>query len=296
MKKVLALVMVTLMSLGLMACGSKNKSKETNIATNKKGEDARIIVGSMSVAEMLAKLDVKIVGRPTTQYDISDKVKPVPEIGLPMNPDLERIKALKPDIYVTSGALEEMIGDRLKENKINTEFCNLDSYDSVKDTIKQLSEKFNKKENGEKLLKEINEKEVQILKGIDKNKKVKVMILFGAPGHFMLSTKNSFAGSLIEKLGAENIANKVNIKGQYVPFSLETALKENPDIIFRMYHGYIDEAKKQVNEEFKTNAQWQKFKAVKENKIYDLNPKYFGVTGDIKIVESLQKMKDYLYK
>lgn len=296
MKKVLALVMVTLMSLGLMACGSKNKSKETNIATNKKGEDARIIVGSMSVAEMLAKLDVKIVGRPTTQYDISDKVKPVPEIGLPMNPDLERIKALKPDIYVTSGALEEMIGDRLKENKINTEFCNLDSYDSVKDTIKQLSEKFNKKENGEKLLKEINEKEVQILKGIDKNKKVKVMILFGAPGHFMLSTKNSFAGSLIEKLGAENIANKANIKGQYVPFSLETALKENPDIIFRMYHGYIDEAKKQVNEEFKTNAQWQKFKAVKENKIYDLNPKYFGVTGDIKIVESLQKMKDYLYK
>lgn len=296
MKKVLALVMVTVMSLGLMACGSKNKSKETTASTNKKGEDVRIIAGSMSIAEMLAKLDVKIVGRPTTQYDISDKVKPVPEIGLPMNPDLERIKALKPDVYVTSGALEEMIGDRLKENKVNTDFCNLDSYDSVKESIKHLSEKFNKKENGEKLLKEINEKEAQVLKGIDKNKKVKVMILFGAPGHFMLSTKNSFAGSLIEKLGAENIANKANLKGQYVPFSLETALKENPDIIFRMYHGYIDEAKKQVNEEFKTNPQWQKFKAVKENKIYDLDPKYFGVTGDIKIVESLQKMKDYLYK
>lgn len=54
--------------------------------------------------------------------------------------------------------------------------------------------------------------------------------------------------------------------------------------------------KNQVNKEFKTNPQWQKFKAVKENKIYDLDPKYFGVTGDINIVESLQKMKDYLYK
>ncbi|KOC34041.1 heme ABC transporter substrate-binding protein IsdE [Clostridium botulinum] len=294
-KKVLSLLMITVISFGLVACGSKNSTKQTSAAETKI-EDTRIIAGSMAVAEMLAKLDIKIVGRPTTQYDISDKVKQVPEIGLPMNPDLERIKALKSTVYVTSGALEEMIGDRLKENKINTIFCNLDSYDAVKDTIKSISEKFNKKENGEKLIKEINNKETKILKDVNKNKKVKVMILFGAPGHFMLSTKNSFAGSLIEKLGGENIANKANLKGQYVPFSLETALKENPDIIFRMYHGYIDEAKKQVNEEFKTNPQWKQFKAVKENKIYDLDPKYFGVTGDIKIADSLEKMKDYLYK
>lgn len=294
-KKVLSLIMVAMISIGLIACGSKKNTKDVS-ATNVKLEDKRIVAGSMSIAEMLAKLDIKIVGRPTTQYDISDKVKQVPEIGLPMNPDLERIKALKPDVYITSGALEEMLGERLKENKVNTMFCDLDSYDSVKNTIKTLANKFNQKENGETLLKEINEKENEILKGIDKDKKVKVMILFGAPGHFMLSTKNSFAGSLLEKLGAENIANKANIKGQYVPFSLESALKENPDIIFRMYHGYIDEAKKQANEEFKNNPQWHEFKAVKENKIYDLDPKFFGVTGDIKIIDSLQKMKNYLYK
>ncbi|SHE98471.1 heme ABC transporter substrate-binding protein IsdE [Clostridium fallax] len=292
MKKVLALIMITIMSFGLVACGNNNnKPKE-----EKKSENERVIAGSMAMAEMLAKLDVPIVGRPTTQYEISDKVKNVQEIGLPMNPDLETITVLKPDIYVTSGALEEMIGDRLKEGKINTMFCNLDSYDAVKNTIKEVAKKFNKEENGEQLISEINKREEGILDSIDKSKKAKVMILFGAPGHFMLATKNSFAGSLINKLGGENIADKVDTKGLYIPFSLETALNENPDIIFRMYHGYIDEAKKQVNEEFKTNSQWQKFKAVKNNKIYDLDPKYFGVTGDIKISDSLQKMKEYLYE
>ena len=112
----------------------------------------------------------------------------------------------------------------------------------------------------------------------------------------MLASENSFTGSLINKLGGENIVNKANLKGQYVPFSLEAALKENPDVIFRMYHGYIDEAKKQTEKEFETNPQWKKFKAVKENKVYDLDPKFFGVTGDIKIADSLEKMKDYLYK
>lgn len=245
---------------------------------------------------MLSKLDIKMIGRASTQYEISDKIKDLQEIGLPMSPDLEKIKTLTPDVYITSGALQEMIGDKLKESGMETIYANLDSYDSVKDTIKELSKKFGKEENGIKLVKEIEESERQILKEVDTNKKVKVMILFGAPGHFMLASENSFVGSLITKLGAENIASKIKFKGQYVPFSLETALKEDPDVILRMYHGYIDEAKKQVDDEFKNNPQWKNFKAIRENKVYDLDPKYFGVTGDIKQVESLKMMKDYLYK
>ncbi len=248
------------------------------------------------MAEMLSKLDIKMVGRASTQYEISDKIKVLPEVGLPMNPDLEKVKSLKSDVYITSGALEEMIGDKLKASGINTEYCNLDSYDSVKKTILEKSKKYGKEQNGKNLVKEIERKEKEVMKDVDKNKKVKVMILFGAPGHFMLASENSFTGSLINKLGGENIANKANLKGQYVPFSLEAALKENPDVIFRMYHGYIDEAKKQTEKEFETNPQWKKFKAVKENKVYDLDPKFFGVTGDIKIADSLEKMKDYLYK
>lgn len=301
MKKILSVILASVMTISLIGCSSATKEKDKDVKTAMSSSetdksDKRVVAGSMAVAEMLAKLDVKMVGRPTTQYQISDKVKALPAIGLPVNPDLEKIKALRPDVYITSGALQELIENPLKQNKINTLFCNLDSYDAVKQTIKDLSNQFNKQENGEKLLNEITTKENEVLKNIDKNQKPKVMILFGAPGRFMLATKNSFAGSLIEKLGGENIANKANLKGQYVPFSLETALKENPDIIFRMYHGYIDEARKQVDEEFRTNAQWKKFKAIKENKVYDLDPVYFNVTGDIKAADSLAKMKEYLYK
>ena len=299
MKKFLSMVMVGMLTLFMVGCGSntvENKdAKETSTVVDEKS-DVKIIGGSMAVSEMLGKLDVNLIGRPTTQYGISDKLKPLPEIGLPMSPDLEKIRALNPDIYITSGTLREMLGNKLEENGINTVYLNLDSYDDVKKSIKEVGTKFNKEENAEKLINEIEAKEKKVLENVDKNKKVKVMILFGAPGHFMLASKNSFAGSLIEKLGAENIASKIDFKGQYVPFSLETALNENPDVILRMYHGYIDEAKKQADEEFATNPQWKNFKAVQENKVYDLDPEYFGVTGDIKIADSLEKMKDYLYK
>ncbi|RXM58561.1 heme ABC transporter substrate-binding protein IsdE [Clostridium tetani] len=296
MKKILTLIITVLIGVMLTSCGRNSSVNQKEDPSNKKSEDVRIIGGSVAIAEMLSKLDIKMVGRASTQYEISDKIKDLPEIGLPMGPDLEKIKTLSPDVYITSGALQEMIGDKLKESGMETIYANLDSYDSVKDTIKELSKKFGKEENGIKLVKEIEESEKQILKEVDTNKKVKVMILFGAPGHFMLASENSFVGSLITKLGAENIASKIKFKGQYVPFSLETALKEDPDVILRMYHGYIDEAKKQVDDEFKNNPQWKNFKAIRENKVYDLDPKYFGVTGDIKQVESLKMMKDYLYK
>ncbi|KGI40217.1 heme ABC transporter substrate-binding protein IsdE [Clostridium tetani] len=296
MKKILTLIITVLMGVMLTSCDRGSSVNQKENPSNKKSEDARIIGGSVAIAEMLSKLDIKMIGRASTQYEISDKIKDLPEIGLSMSPDLEKIKTLTPDVYITSGALQEMIGDKLKESGMETIYANLDSYDSVKDTIKELSKKFGKEENGIKLVKEIEESERQILKEVDTNKKVKVMILFGAPGHFMLASENSFVGSLITKLGAENIASKIKFKGQYVPFSLETALKEDPDVILRMYHGYIDEAKKQVDDEFKNNPQWKNFKAIRENKVYDLDPKYFGVTGDIKQVESLKMMKDYLYK
>ncbi|TCO68922.1 heme ABC transporter substrate-binding protein IsdE [Marinisporobacter balticus] len=297
MKRLLALMMIVVMSIMFVACGAKGAEMEQN-STDTKKEDIRIVAGSVAVAEMLLALDIPMVGRPSTQYGIADELKELPEIGLPMNPDLEVIKSLGSDIFVTSGALKELIGSKFEQNGINPRYADLSSYDAVKETIKELASEFGKEENGKKIIEAFEKKEKEIFEDIDLDKKVKVMILFGAPGNFMLATEKSFAGSLIPKLGAENITSKVKskYKGAYVPFSLEVALKENPDIIFRMYHGYIDEAKKQVQEEFEKNPQWEKFKAVKENKVYDLDPKYFGVTGDMGATESLGKMKAYLYK
>ncbi|MCT4606133.1 MAG: heme ABC transporter substrate-binding protein IsdE [Marinisporobacter sp.] len=287
-------IMICVMSVG---CGAKgDELKDKNIDT--KSKETRIVAGSVAVAEMLLALDIPMVGRPSTQYGIADEIKDIPEIGLPMNPDLEVVKSLRGDVFITSGALKELIGSKFEQNGVHPMYADLSSYDAVKETIKKFGKDFGKEENAKKIIEAFEKNEKEILKDIDPNKKVKVMILFGAPGHFMLATEESFAGSLINKLGAENITSSVKskYKGPYLPFSLEVALKENPDIIFRMYHGYIEEARKQVQEEFRMNPQWKNFKAIKENKVYDLDPEYFGVTGDIGATESLEKMKDYLYK
>ncbi|MCT4621214.1 MAG: heme ABC transporter substrate-binding protein IsdE [Marinisporobacter sp.] len=297
MKRFIAFMLVVMICAMSVGCGAKgDELKNKNIEV--KNEEKRIIAGSVAVAEMLLALDIPMVARPSTQYGINDELKDLPEIGLPMNPDLEVVKSLRGDVFITSGALKELIGSKFEQNGVNPMYADLSSYEAVKETIKKLGKEFGKEENAKKIIANFEKKEKEILKDIDPNKKVKVMILFGAPGCFMVATEKSFVGSLIDKVGAENITSQVEAKykGPYLPFSLEVALKENPDVIFRMYHGYIEEAKKQVQEEFRINPQWQNFKAVKEKRVYDLDPEYFGVTGDMGATESLEKMKDYLYK
>ena len=271
-------------------CGPTSETE----ASVPKGEE-RIIAGSVAMGEILNELKVPMVGRISTQYDLPEEMESLPEVGLPMNPDLEKIVEMDPDRYILSGSLEEIVGDKLSSVDIPTEYYDLTSYNAVFSTIEEVGKNYGKEKEAQDLIERLKVNEAEVLSSIEGKEPKKVMILFGAPGAFLLATKDSFAGSLVNLLKCENIADQTKIKGEYVPFSMEVALKEDPDIILRMYHGYIDEAKAQVEKEFAENPQWKQFTAVKEGKVYDLDDRIFNVTGNLRADESLIYMRDLLY-
>ncbi len=286
-------IAITMILVGCGGSGTDSASGKSKSADKSGGK--RIIAGSVAMAEILTELEIDLVGRVSTQYDVPEKIKDLPQVGLPMNPDLEKIVELNPDTYILSGSLKEIIGEKLESGNIPTEYYDLTSYKSVFKTVEEVGAKYDRKEQASKLSKRLKENEEKVLSSIKGQEKKKVMILFGAPGTFMLATKNSFPGSLIDLLGCQNIADAANLKGEYVPFSMEAALKENPDVILRMYHGYVEEAKAQVKKDFEENPQWAQFTAVKENRVYDLDPTFFNVTGNIRADKSLEMMKELLY-
>ncbi|MDO5708331.1 MAG: heme ABC transporter substrate-binding protein IsdE [Andreesenia angusta] len=297
-KKVISLILATSMLFALAGCGSDGSSTEGSSNDSGKTADKntpRIIAGSVATGQILDELKIPMIGRVSTQYELPKDMQDLPEVGLPMSPDVEKIMELEPDKYILSGSLEEIVGDKLAAVDVPTEYYDLSSYDAVFETIKEIGKNYGKEKEAEATVKRLKEHEAEVLKSVEGKEPKKVMILFGAPGAFLLATKDSFAGSLVDLLKCENIANGTDIKGAYVPFSMEVALKEDPDIILRMYHGYIDEAMAQVKKEFEENPQWQQFTAVREGKVYDLDDKIFNVTGNLKADESLSSMRELLY-
>ncbi|KNF08284.1 putative ABC transporter periplasmic binding protein [Gottschalkia purinilytica] len=298
MKKILAFILTAILAISFVGCSSKESNKESDEATKTSKEEKKVVVsGTVALSQVLESLNVELAGRPTTKEPISESLKKLPEIGDPMNPDMEKIKALNPDVFVSTGALKDSLGKNLEENGIKTEFYDLNSFDGVKNTIKELSQKFDKEEEGKKILDDFNTREEKILKSIEGKEKPKVMIIFGTPGNFMLATEKSFTGDLAKKLGGENVTNAFgNAPSPYIPFNIEEALKQNPDVILRLTHVEREKSKAMFDKEFEGNKQWGNFEAVKNNKVYDLDKNYFGVTGTLKSIDALEKMSEYLYE
>ena len=56
-----------------------------------------------------------------------------------------------------------------------------------------------------------------------------------------------------------------------------------------------DEVKKMFKKEFKQNDIWKHFKAVKNNKVYDLEEIPFGITANVDADEAMKQLYDLFY-
>ncbi|MCX7654812.1 MAG: heme ABC transporter substrate-binding protein IsdE [Fervidobacterium sp.] len=253
----------------------------------------RVIAGTVAISEILSKLSVNVIAVPTTNYELPKEFENLPRIGNPMKPDLEVLKSLKPDLFVSDASLESSLKNYLDDNKIPYKFVKLNSIDDLKFTISELGKLLGKSSEAQKLLAELNLKEARILASIKEQRKPKVMIIFGTPGNFMLATDKSFVGSLVKKLGGINV---VKSESAYVPINLETLLISQPDVILRFSHADPRIVWELFEKEFSENKIWNSFEAVKNGKVHNLEPEYFGVSAKLNAIDALEKLSKILFK
>ena len=309
MKKLLLLIFS--IALLVTGCGDKNVSdKQTNVEgvkstkastdtpkDEKQVQDKKVIAGTVMAAELLDLLDIDAVGVPSTKKGLPKRYEGIAEIGMSMKPDVEKIVSLQPDVMISDFALKEAVDGILADQDIEMLYLKNNSYEDVITTLTTLGEYFGKEEKAKEVIKAMKDTEEKVLASIKDKENPRVMVLFGTTESFMLSTNNSFVGSLIEKLGATNVTDELS-KGAptpYVPFSLEQAVGLNPDIILRLTHMEVEASKAAFEKEF-SKGLWQNMKPVQEGKVYDLDHEYFGVTANSHASESLEKLAEILYK
>lgn len=311
MKRILSIFLSLMILTGVLSgCGNtdaqkSNASKEdTNKAEYKSSLNLNIktvpkntVAGTVAMAEIMDELGIKLVGIPKTSQHIPDQLKNIKDIGMAMNPNLEKIKALQPDVYISSNSLKNSLGEKLKNQNIKAEFLPDNSYDDIVDVILALGKAYKKDAKAQEIVGKMKNRETAALKKAKNKKQLKVMIIMGTPGHFMLATKKSFTGNIVDKLGSKNITDDIGkAAASYVSFSMEQAISAKPDVILRLSHANPEQTKAMFDKEFSQNKMWQSFDAVKNKKVYDLNGEYFGVSGNIKAINALEDMEKILYE
>ena len=290
LKKGIALSLICLLGFGVMGCS--NNSEESKESLKKENGEEIVVATSVAVTEILDELGVKVSGVPTSSYDLPESTKDAVKVGNPMNPDLEIIKSLNPDVVVSVDTLGEDYKKLFTDNNIPSEFIDLTTLEGLKTSISTLGERFNKTEKANEILNELKVKEDEFV-NLSKEEKKDVLLVFAAPGSMMIATPSSYIGNLVDKVGANNIVK--DDKKPFVSYSHEEIVKLNPDMVLVMTHGMPEQAKKMAEEKFASDPAWSRIEAVKEGKVYYLENGYFGMSANLKVTESLDKLGEIIY-
>ena len=276
----------------LTGCSQSKHTKGDNV--DQQGNAYRIVPTTVALTMTLDKLDIPIVGKPTTYKTLPKRYKDVPEVGQPMQPSVEAVKQVNPTHVLSVSTIKDEMKPFYKQLNMKGYYYDYDSLDGMEKSITQLGHQFNRESKAKALNQHINSVKKDIQDKAAKQKKhPKVLILMGVPGSYLVATDKSYIGDLVKIAGGENVIKDTS--KQYISSNTENLVNVDPDIILRLPHGMPDEVKKMFQKEFKQNDIWKHFKAVKEDRVYDLEEIPFGITANVDADDAMKQLYDVFY-
>lgn len=259
------------------------------------GEPAeRVVTTSVPLTEMLHLLGITPVGVPTSSNPIPEDFEAIDEIGSPMAPDLEVMTELKPDIVLSAKSLQNSLDESLNGMDLNKAYLPTDSFDDLKVSFKALGTYFNQTEKMNEKMQAILNMENDLIERTAGKELPSVLLMIGTADSFMVMNEQSYLGSLIDRIGAENIATTVlQAKDTYSPMNMEEVVVANPDMIFVLASGDHGASEEMFKKEVEKNDMWTKLAAHKNDNIHILENEIYGVTSIQNVETALTGIVDY---
>ena len=226
----------------------------------------RIISLAPSVTEILFALglDEEIVGV-TTACDFPARALEKQSIGGSINPDLEVMLRLKPDLILgITGLQRSGITDELDRLGLPLYWTDPSSLERILRDIRIIGRIVDRNEEAKALAREIEFHMDEVRTRVRGHPRARVLyVMWNDP--LMTVTRNSFIGEMIEIAGGKNIAPE-GLKG-YVQMGMEGILAQNPEVV--IFASEMGEGTARV--EKNRWSRWKQLAAVKDQRLYVLN-------------------------
>ena len=243
------------------------------------GSARRIVSLVPAVTEMLFTIGAgaQVVG--VSSFDsFPPEVKALPRVGALLDPDTERILALRPDLVVTYGSQMEL-QERFQRAGIRTFSYRHGGVDGVLATIRELGEVTGHSREGARLADDVAGRLEEVRRRVSGRVRPRVLLVFGRQRGTLrevyASGGEGFLHEMLEIAGGENVFG--DAARESVQPSTETILARAPDVILEIYATGLGEggAAKEV-------AAWStlaSIPAVRDRRIYFLEGDYLVVPG-----------------
>lgn len=291
MKKIIALIL-SLSVIALSGCASSSQ----NAPSGNTSDTMTIVSTSVAICEILDGLGYEyVIGVPETSGDLPERYAEATTVGSPMNPDLEIIKSLDPDLVLSPQTLESSLAKDYGAAGITSAFLDLSSVEGMYTAITSLGEYL----GCEDAAKTMNDAYTDYMDSYRSKvtETQDILLLMAFPdGFYLVATENSYVGNLVKLAGGTNVYGS-NYKGDengFVNINPEDMIQKKPDQIFVFAHYAEEDAFNYMKSEFQSNSTWQYFDAVKNGNITYLPREYFGMSATLSWTEALEYLEPIL--
>lgn len=266
MKKILLCLMVAVMMLSLLGCGSSQGDEEAN--------SLRIVSMAPSNTEIVAALGgVENLVGVSDLCDYPAEVASIEKIGDAFNPNYEKIVSLHPDYVLLMS--EGEVADRLRELDLEVIVLTPITIEEIFEDILTIADLLEVRSKGEELVANMRD-ELQEIEDQFQEEKPTVFMLIDSTSFWTVGA-NTFSHEVLEKSGFINVAA---IENGWYEISQEKLLELDPDYIVFSWP---------PDEEITSLPAWQNLTAVKEGRVVQIDPDITSRSGP-RIVEGIKSL------
>jgi iron complex transport system substrate-binding protein len=244
---------------------------------------ARAISLAPSITESIfaAGAGDRLVGV-TTYCNYPAETASIEKVGDTLNPNIERIIALKPDIvFISTASQLEAFTETLAEQKVAVYVSSASSLDSVIEGIRKLGEIFETDGPARKTADDMERRTVAMGDYLDDRPPSRVFVQISKEPLFTIG-KSAFLTEAVQFAGGESVTK--NVESAYPKLSKETALALNPDVIILS----DSEDNQEPNVVFKNSP------AVKNGRVYKINADIISRPGP-RLVDAIEQIAGFLH-
>ncbi len=313
MKRVFWLVCAFLLAAALSGCGGQKQEKPAEAPKETKAfavikddlgrevtlakKPERIVVTSASFLEPLHAVGGDVVGRPDTKSPLPDFAKDKTSIGRVYNVDLEKVLSCAPDFVIVNKGMNEKLLPSFEMNGIPCIVMDMKNYGEVKHEVEVFAQVTGEKEKGEAVVKAMEDRIGAVISRVPKEGR-RVAILHSTSQGLSVQLETSIAGSVAKMLGFVNVAAgmaAMDKNPDAAPYSIETLVEQNPEIIFITSMGKMDEIKAGMERTMASNPAWQTIPAVRDGRVYYLSQERFLLSPGLHYPEAVEEMAGLIY-
>lgn len=280
------------------ACSTGRPARENATATREITDDAgrrvslpervdRVISLAPNLTEIVFAVGGgdRLVGN-TTYCDYPAEAKAIAKVGDSLQPSLERVIALRPQVVLISTASQlEVFTQQLHNQNIAVFVTDPHDLEGIFRTIEQVGQILGQTEQANQVVKKLRERTSAVEQAVKDGKPVRIFYQVSREPLYTLG-KDAYLTDLIRRAGGVSVT--ADVPGAWPRYSNESALAARPEAIILPTGGSMGAANSTVTDALRNSP------AALAGRVYKINDDYLARPGP-RLIDGLEAMAHALH-